>query len=51
MTLGLYIRNKIRLHKIYAKLARESQKYKTNLKITFYIVDLSVRYIFSGEME
>lgn len=39
MTLGLYIRYKIRLRKIYAKLARESQKYKTNPKIiTFYTV-------------
>lgn len=31
MTLGLYIRYKIRLRKIYAKLARESQKYKIRI--------------------
>lgn len=46
MTLGLYIRYKIRLRKIYAKLARESQEYKTNPEIiTFYIVVRSMRNI------
>lgn len=47
--LSLYIRNKIRLHKIYAKLARESQKYKTNPEITFYTIVRSMRGIFGRD--